>query len=756
MADTTRILVKLQPSAALAAVPSNTNLRPLFASETAPPAFGLGAAPTWYLADLPTAAELPWDNAHAQVAAQLGIAESQVVMAEPDLPHKIFADPQSRDMNLAIGANCQAVPQQGTGGRVVGPDEFAWHLRDDFSQLGAARDAVTFADPRTRIAHLDTGYDKTHNARPERILTTLERNFVSGNSDPNSAQDPNRGHLFDNSGHGTGTLGILAGGRVASADNKYLGGAPQADILPLRIADSVVLFFTSAFVSALQYAIQQRADVVSISMGGLPSRAWNEQVNAAYEAGVCIVAASGDCFGGFPTHHVVYPARYHRTIAACGVMADGRPYYDLPLKTIEGNWGPNSSMTAALSTYTPNIPWAKFGCPTTIDLDGQGTSAATPQIAAAVALWYEKYKNVLPRDWRRVEAVRNALFRSARGVAPELREKLGAGILQARAALDIAPIFNLPKTPPDNDSFSFFRVITGLGISGAPAREEMFNLELTQRWLLNRDLQELVPDPDDQQVDVPQNKLRQFMEAVIEDKSASLALRKHTANRYALLFGAKAKSVPKEIEPEPRAPFTGKVRITPPPFRRLRTYAVDPSFSTRLDTAAINEAVLKIKWEKLEPGPVGEYLAVEDSEAPNNFRANLDDPQLLAQDGFAPSEGNPGFHQQMVYAVAMTTIAHFEQALGRPVFWRPKPNEDDENDDSKFVPRLKILPHAMRQANAFYSPPEIALRFGFIEASANDPGDHVPGSMVFFLPLARHHRARNDARDSGRHASPLQ
>lgn len=49
----------------------------------------------------------------------------------------------------------------------------------------------------------------------------------------------------------------------------------------------------------------------------------------------------------------------------------------------------------------------------------------------------------------------------------------------------------------------------------------------------------------------------------------------------------------------------------------------------------------------------------------------LDAPALLATDGLAPSEGNPQFHQQMVYAVAMTTIAHFEEALGRKALWAP-------------------------------------------------------------------------------------
>src|SRR5258708_23972883 len=109
-------------------------------------------------------------------------------------------------------------------------------------------------------------------------------------------------------------------------------------------------------------------------------------------------------------------------------------------------------MTAGLATYTPTIPWPVCGCESMIRRNGEGTSAATPQVAAAVALWYERYKTSLPVSWRRVEAVRNALFSSAKskGVDPQ---HFGNGILQARAALDILPNLNLPQTPPDNDSF---------------------------------------------------------------------------------------------------------------------------------------------------------------------------------------------------------------------------------------------------------------------------------------------------------------
>jgi subtilisin family serine protease len=734
MSNSNRVLLKLRPTASLAAADPRARLRPLHDAGSAAAAFGLASEPAWFIADLPDGGPTPWDSAHTQVAAQLGIDESAVVFAEPDLPQS-FPDTNERNPGgqpFAVDTDCTPKQQTEDGKRVKGPGT-AWHLGENFSQLDSARNAVQFSDPRTRIAIIDTGYDKSHTARPERILESLERNFVDGNNQPSSAQDANRHRLFDNSGHGTGTSGILAGRKIPAFNNIYLGGAPHADIVPLRIADSVLLFFTSAFAQAIDYAVSSGCDVVSISMGGLPSRAWNEAVNKAYEAGVCIVAAAGNSFGGVPTHNVVYPARYHRTIAACGVMANNTPYYDLDRNVLEGNWGPDSSMTSAMASYTPNIPWAKFGCGTTIDLDGEGTSSATPQIAAAVALWYEKNKNVLPRDWRRVEAVRFALFKTARDVD---RKHLGRGILQAKAALGVSPVLNLTKTPADSDSFSFLRVITGLGVTDAPAREKMFNLEITQRWLMSEVLREIVTDPDavvppDKLGEFMKDKGRRFMEALIADEKASLALRKHVAERYPLVFGSHVKNAPFEVV---RPIREQAIQPPDPPFRRIRTYAVDPSFSTRLETASINEATLKVRWEKLEPGPKGEYIEVVDTDADGKTTyapVDLNDPRLLAQDGYAPAEGNPAFHQQMVYAVASKTIAHFERALGRPVLWRPEPNPKDEHDDSKFVRRLRVRPHALRQANAFYSPQQVALLFGYFEASASDPGNNVPGSRVY-------------------------
>ncbi len=196
--------------------------------------------------------------------------------------------------------------------------------------------------------------------------------------------------------------------------------------------------------------------------------------------------------------------------------------------------------------------------------------------------------------------------------------------------------------------------------------------------------------------------------------------------------------------------------IKKPPFRKLRGYAFDPSLSLKMDTALINQITYTVPWEDgpvdLKPGPIGEYLEVIDYDptveklyAP----VDLDHKYLLAQDGLAPSGSNPQFHQQMVYAVAMTTIKNFETGLGRPVLWSPhsvvtdKPLSNSKNKkgndvvagskkiQNEFVQRLRIYPHALRDANAFYSPQKKALLFGYFAARPADRTLQMPDNLTF-------------------------
>ncbi len=734
--ETNRVLVKMRPSSALKAAESRANLRPLYDSTqaTAAVTFGVEATPQWFIAELPDGAASPWDLAHARVADQLGVAESDVIFAEPDIIHDVYEDTNEERTAEGFGATkieCVQNPQDNTRGKPVGPNEI-WHLGKQFTQLAEARAAVPFTAPRTRIAHIDTGYYPSHVTRPVNLMDKLQRNFVQGDGNPNSAVDPNNERrILDNSGHGTGTLSILAG-RAFAPFNVPLGGAPEADIVPIRVADSVVLLRTSALARALDYAVATQCDVISMSMGGLPTRAWAEAVDRLYEAGIVFCAAGGNRTRPLPPSVLVYPARYPRVIAVVGVMANGQPYKNLD-RALEGSFGPDDAMKAALAAYTPNIPWARFGCDTIVRLNGEGTSSATPQVAAAAALWIEKNKKVLPRNWRRVEAVRKALFDSA---LKGNREHFGNGVLRALAALNVKPNLDLPKSEESRNSFAFLRLITGLGITEPTPREEMFNLELAQRWLKNERLQELVADPEFRRRFEDDDQQRRVMEVILEDPEASLALRRHIAARYPVVAGgqpAPHNAATRDVVPDLLAACDAPEQPRNPSHRRLRVYAADPSLSTRLSTASINEVTLEVPWDPKYENGVGEYLAFDDVDAAGRKYppVDLNAPSLLAQDGWAPAEGNSQFHQQMVYAVAMKTIAHFEQALGRPVLWRPFPNPENEHDDSKYVGQLTVRPHALRQSNAFYSPPEVALKFGYFEATADHPGEHMPGSRVY-------------------------
>jgi hypothetical protein len=175
-----------------------------------------------------------------------------------------------------------------------------------------------------------------------------------------------------------------------------------------------------------------------------------------------------------------------------------------------------------------------------------------------------------------------------------------------------------------------------------------------------------------------------------------------------------------------------------PSTRRLQIYAIDPSVDTSMATAAISRCILPISWEELKPGPVGNYIEVVDVDPSSGCAydpVNLNQLGVVASDGLAPSEGSPQFHQQMVYAVAMKTIENFERALGRPILWAPRWKDEKGSFIKKridrYVPKLRIYPHAFREPNAYYSPAKKALLFGYFNAQSTDPREELPGGMVF-------------------------
>ena len=694
---------------------------------------------------------------------------------------------------LALGADCGAPEGQDKRfPRPPGLDKAPlWHRADDASDF----DGVNLPDPqgpRVRIAHFDTGFDPNpnHVGRPKFLRTDLGKNFVDGDF-PDDASDRSK-DLVNNRGHGTGTLSILA---APSLGGSVFGGAPFAEIVPVRVADQVELFYNSAISQAFDYAhslttqTKTPVHVVTMSMGGLASQIWAEAVNAVYEAGIFVVTAAGNNFGEVPTRNIVYPARFNRVVAACGVMANHKPYADLWATLMAGNYGPLDKMGTAIAAATPNVPWARFGCPKIIDLNGAGTSAATPQVAAAAANWIQKNMAALqsyPFPWMRVEAVRKALFDGAQRHDDDILH-LGTGQLRAAHSCALAPATaqSLKKQAPDTADHPFLNTLLGGNFGIAPSRLtamlQLEALQLSQRSEVENALREAQQSSSGKPLEEVvrdalqgnpglsvEEALRQAGAAAGKPPTAALGRVKDAllaqpdmSKALRAQLSAPSRPAPAPVKPESGPeqrpvldPSIRKILIDqardpkpPTPLRRLlRVFAYDPSLAATLDTAEINTAIAEVRWEAgkdLKPGPIGEYVEVIDIDPASGCcyaPIDLNHHHILATNGMAPSEGNPQFHQQMCYAIAMRTIECFENALGRRALWAPrfckipKPVASDAaayEIKEEYVPRLRIYPHALRQKNAFYSPPTKSLMLGYFDALDDGTGTVLPGSKVY-------------------------
>jgi hypothetical protein len=159
--------------------------------------------------------------------------------------------------------------------------------------------------------------------------------------------------------------------------------------------------------------------------------------------------------------------------------------------------------------------------------------------------------------------------------------------------------------------------------------------------------------------------------------------------------------------------------------RPLKIFASDPLLGRTFG----NLARIDVVNEPLQPGPIGSRLEVIDYDGAQKCfysPVNLDNPAILMQGGLEPSECDPRFHQQMVYAVALKTLENFDRALGRVLQLGSHNRRRGPTH-----PRLRLFPHAFYGANAFYSPNLNAILFGYFKAEAEDVGPNLPGQTVF-------------------------
>ena len=228
------------------------------------------------------------------------------------------------------------------------------------------------------IGHPDTGYSD-HPELEGRIVSAKGYDFLYDQPDAHDDLERPLTTPTPNPGHGTGTASAIVS--PVGSEGKYSSGgwvtgvAPGAEIIPLRTAYSVVLWSSINLARAIEYATNEGAHVISISMGGLWSWRLRRAVRFAQSRGVIICAAAGN-YAPF----VTWPGAYDEVIACAASNARG------------GAWKSSCRGRAVDVTAPGESVWratvSKNGKSLTYDVTrSSGTSFATTITAGVAAMW---------------------------------------------------------------------------------------------------------------------------------------------------------------------------------------------------------------------------------------------------------------------------------------------------------------------------------------------------------------------------------
>ncbi|MBM3321751.1 MAG: S8 family serine peptidase [Candidatus Eisenbacteria bacterium] len=241
----------------------------------------------------------------------------------------------------------------------------------------------TTGNPAIRLGIVDTGIKRFH---PD-FVTYPDSQLVYEFYDtcwPEDSLEP-----WASSSHGTSVLGIAAGlthNKRDPADSLAIGtagiaGGTRGD--PSTMVRTKMYKYSGAgecaaphgMIVALDQGITDGMDIMNFSNGGR-GLSYAEALTRAYQAGITIVAAIGNCIIDEPLYVLPGAAQTNRTISISNGRITGERYRAVS-GSCRGRW--NDVMAPGHEAVAPTWEspwWGPFG----------GTSAASPMVAGACAL----------------------------------------------------------------------------------------------------------------------------------------------------------------------------------------------------------------------------------------------------------------------------------------------------------------------------------------------------------------------------------
>ena len=270
------------------------------------------------------------------------------------------------------------------------------------------------------VAVLDTGiaYENREDFRQVPDLAGVK--FAKGYDFVNDTDHPNDDH-----GHGTHVAGTIA--QATNNGEGVAGVAFEATLMPVKVLDHFGRGTSADIADAIRWATDHGAKVLNLSLGGGSySQVMASAVDYAWKHGVTVVCAAGNTGRG----KVEYPAAYPHAIAVGAVGPSGKkaPYssfgkeLDLVAPGGDKTAGPEGGVLQ--NTIDPSdvgrSVYAYY----------QGTSMATPHVAAVAALLY----SAGAKGPQQVEQALTAGTSKA-GDSDGWSEQYGNGLLNAEGAL---------------------------------------------------------------------------------------------------------------------------------------------------------------------------------------------------------------------------------------------------------------------------------------------------------------------------------